>query len=439
MANPEHIKWLLEGVDAWNRRRVRDGFVPDLADAKLNQEFKCAGKLREDGRIPLTSVDFSKANLANVDLVGADLAGAGLSDADLRGAELAIADFTGATFAGANLTRSTLDGADLTSADLTGANLSVSKLWKARLYDPFNPVHHSPSETSLAGELANIGGLLSQIRKLKKHHKGVVLYFRGEPKNNWKLQPSIFRDGLAKFERDMLIDLVSRRPEEFGGMDSALEQWVLARHHGLSTRFVDVTKNPLVGLFYACEKKKENAGILKIFAVPRSLIKPFNSDTISIIANLAKLSRDDQNLLLGKSEFEFVAFISSHKRRYSEAMDRLYQLIQSEKANFTNRIDPRDFYRVFIVEPQQSLERIRAQSAAFIISAFHERFEKEEILKWNNEIPVYAHYDLVIPGNCKDALLEELRLLNITRETLFPGLDASADAVMSFHSDRYSS
>ena len=39
-----------------------------------------------------------------------------------------------------------------------------------------------------------------------------------------------------------------------------------------------------------------------MFAVPRSLIKPFNSDTVRIISNFAKLPRGQQNLLLGKTE-----------------------------------------------------------------------------------------------------------------------------------------
>ena len=79
MANSEHIKWLLEGVKAWNRRRERDDFTPDFSEANLLQEFKNAGKLREDGSIPLSTVDLSKANLSKAYLAGADLAGADLS------------------------------------------------------------------------------------------------------------------------------------------------------------------------------------------------------------------------------------------------------------------------------------------------------------------------------------------------------------------------
>ncbi len=263
----------------------------------------------------------------------------------------------------------------------------------------------------------------------------IVLYFRGEPKCYKKLRPSVMRtphESRGDSEREMLRDLISRQPDEFNRMTSALAQWMLAQHHSLPTRFLDVTKNPLIALFFACEEEDQYNGTLHIFAVPRSLIKPFDSDTVSVIANFAKLSLHEQELLLGRSD------PPNNKHRsqsdYSEAMRRLYQSIRVEKSYFDERIDPRDFYRVFVLEPQQSFERIRTQSGAFIASAFHERFEGDEItLKWNRDIPAYAHFTPTVPSERKCGLLKDLQRLNITRETLFPGLDESARAVKESH------
>ena len=131
-------------------------------------------------------------------------------------------------------------------------------------------------------------------------------------------------------------------------------------------------------------------------------------------------------MLLGEME-------SAMRYDYPSTIRRLYQLIREEKPDFEERIDITDLYRVFVVEPQQSSERIRAQSGAFLASAFQNRFESDEIVRRNARIPVYTHYKLTTPYCCKVGIMQHLQLLNITRETLFPGLDASADAVTDYY------
>ena len=295
-------------------------------------------------------------------------------------------------------------------------------------------------------EIKSIENLLKECRDLQKKHPDDLLYFRGEGCDSWELRPSVMRDfNFRKNESEMLNDLMSRQPEAFSGLTSAFSQWVLAQHYGLKTRLLDITRNPLVALFNACEKcneknkecnEKNKDGRLHIFAVPKEMLKPFNSDTVSIIANFAKLRHAEQNLLLGKreedtDEGEGLGF----EDEQPEVMRRLYHFIRQEKPHFEERIDPRDPLRVFVVEPQQSFARIRAQSGAFIISVFYERFERDEILKWNAGIPVYNHDILTVQDASKEDILNDLRLLNITRESLFPGLDEAAKAVTQRYSE----
>ena len=485
MANPQHIEWLKEGVEAWNKRREATPFAPDLSmvsfaptdplASSLNMAHIPMVELRHlphppDGWIgaSLHGINLSGANLSNAQFSFADLTDANLSNANLMdaifnqaflcranmqharlsntlldqanlvganlvGAILSNASLQGASLTDANLAAATLNGAYLnatwtTRANFVGTNLTdvrylPSELWKAKLF----PENKSPEQYVLESTtVETVETLLQRIKGIKEFYKHdeeeTLLYFRGESQCGWKLRPAVMRhDSLFTAESKMLVELASKRPEDFVGASSALAQWVLAQHHGLPTRFLDVTSNPLVALYHACEVNEPaelKDARLHVFVAPRSLVKPFNSDSVSIISNVAKLSRDDQYELLPEPSF-----------RHPEAMRRLYQQIRIEKPYFDERVEPRDFYRVFIIEPQQSTERIQAQSGAFLASVFHVRFERDEILRWNADTPIYAHYQLTVPSNYKRDILSELSSLNVTREKLFPGLDTSARAI----------
>ena len=271
----------------------------------------------------------------------------------------------------------------------------------------------------------------------------VVLYFRGESREFEELKPSVMRKpkpgqlSLRSVESEMLDDLLTRQPDAFSGFNSALSQWVMAQHHLLNTRLLDITRNPQVALFFASNDHETLNGRLHIFAVPKSIIKPFNSDEVSLIANFAKLPRAEQNLVLGKTdddavddEYPFDAKTLQHgPRLFSNAMEHLHSIIRRERPDYREQIDVRDFYRVLVVEPQQMFDRIRAQSGAFLISAFHERFEQKEILQANPETPIYAHHVLKVAGDGKNAILNDLRSFHVDREVLFPSLDETAKAI----------
>ena len=485
MANPEHLTWFLEGVAKWNARRKQNGFKPDLSHENLT---KALGGVHRADIIGPASTDLRHVNLSGANLKGStlrntDMSGGQLSvaclaradlegsiltgwaiGADLRGTKLNHAtvsdvrvlrsDLTGAEFLRANLRGTTffacvLDSAHLYSTDLTGVNFVRSRPWRARLFWPPSPDHITPTRFD-AKSVLTVNDLLDACRTLKTAYgDDAALYFRGEACSLWELRPSVMRqtdDGCYPFrsaEARMLDDLMTREPEAFRPLDSALGQWVFAQHHGLKTRLLDVTRNPLVALFNACEQHDSEDGKLHVFAVPRSLIRSFNSDAIRVVANFAKLPRNQQNLLLGKTEAELTRDElppdSDHPttglEQFSDVKARLLANIRYERPQFEDKIDLRDLFRVFVVEPQRVFDRLRAQSGAFLMSAFHDRFERDEVLKWNAEIPIYAHHVLRVPcaEEAKAKLLQDLKLLNVTREVLLPSVDESAGAVTKLH------
>ena len=478
--NPSHLALLLNGVSDWNRQRESEDFTPNLMGAEIYEEFLRAGKL-ENGKIPLYFANLRAAilfdaKLQNANLESARLQCSNLSHAKLQGANLQYAqlhcsslnnallmeanllqaDLSGASLQGARLIDTHLVGANLCGADLRDneayptellrANLSRAQPWKAKLFPPSgNKNRMLKALQSKIDSVSEVEDLLTVGKLLAKHYppQDYALYFRGDS-HLWELRPSVQRrdeDTPRIEEGEMLRELIARRPEDFSNMTSALDQWVLARHYGLKTRLLDISRNPLVALFHACadgEEKTEKElanGRLHVFAVPRELVKPFDSDTISVVANFARLRVGEQNMLLGKKEEDVGLEDLATPDKYLSVRLRLNHFIRQEKPYFEDRIDPRDLYRVFVVEPRQSFERIRAQSGAFLISAFQEQFEQDQILNRNEDIPVYDYYPLIVPGKYKKRLLEQLSLLNISREALYPGLEATANAV----NRRYSS
>ena len=133
MANPEHLKILEQGVEAWNKwRKENPSIKPDLRGADLR-------------KISLESANLKEAKLQNAkiqhsSLRFADLSGANLKDCSLAKAQLQMATFNNANLESINFRQANLEGAALIDANLrnaffSGAFLHCAILWNCELQE----------------------------------------------------------------------------------------------------------------------------------------------------------------------------------------------------------------------------------------------------------------------------------------------------------------
>lgn len=311
--------------------------------------------------------------------------------------------------------------------------------------------------------------------------EGTETFYRGHADKDWKLEPSILRTEYGPEKEHLLFrDMVAHEPQSFSECRSALDHLVQMQHYGLPTRLLDVSMNPLVALYFACEEATSDPadGAVYHFAVPEQKVKHYDSDTVSVLANLAKCASQDLYIcvyplpdseeplnfglplsfanLRSKNPYKGVEswvdelwrhillktsssyWEPSYLNSFNEQKEigSLLHQIRGEKPHFQPLIRPYDLVSVFLVKAKYGNQRITNQSGAFLLFGLELYPYQYDDGSWG---PLYAlkgegpkvpaewiKRRLIIPSDKKDTIRKELANLGITDSYIYPGIEQYA-------------
>lgn len=269
-------------------------------------------------------------------------------------------------------------------------------------------------ETIIVNSLSEYTSEVTGIReRMLQDGESETLFFRGQCNSVWDIRPSIFRESLVSVESRIIKTAKSRVPSEFRECTSPFEELTKLQHYGLPTRLLDLTRNPLVALYFACcssEKVVDNEGIemysdgvVYICSGYEESTDSFNS---TVLAKIAQIDFDGETTLK----------------------------LLKDKLGLTEELPAEAFIKILqgsaFVMPSYNNSRIIRQSGAFLITGSINICQDDEDI-WNSVVSKCVRNlneaidvkRIIIPNEIKEVILDELDLFNINESSLFPELE----------------
>lgn len=276
------------------------------------------------------------------------------------------------------------------------------------------------------------------------------LYFRGEPedfKDN-ALVPSIYRsEQLLEVEHEIFREMQRFNEHEFGTDKTAFDKLARMQHYEAPTRLLDLSEDVLSALYFSIASKTNanlcKEGVLYLLEINKDKIKYYDSDAVSVVANLAKSPLSSQNGE-NKSKEKIIRdvkyfFSDLDKFNASKSIQYLLHDIREEKSYFSAKIKPEHLISIFFIKPKLNNNRLHGQKGAFLLYGLNcENFRKPiQIIKYDGDqarinshmnagffMPVVQIKKLLVSCDIK---LDSLAKLGVTTPFIYPEMDKVAN------------
>ena len=268
-------------------------------------------------------------------------------------------------------------------------------------------------------EVVEIDSLENFIREISNVKEDIStpfgirkLYYRGQNDVEYELIPSIgratnsFIDDNWQIAEAPLIEAVQQRfPDTFNERKYPMILLAKLQHYGVDTRLLDMTKNSLVALYFACKGNEDKDGEVFVFeGVSVSAYNPF----VNAIADTYRLASPISNSI---NDFYYRVmkqpYFSSRTFPNWEREKPKYEILENLFVNY-------------FVEVGSVLERQKNQHGCFIL--FHnlcdDGYMRNELKKIEKDSPIIKKR-IIISSSAKKDLINQLKRFGVSKEFLF--------------------
>lgn len=268
-----------------------------------------------------------------------------------------------------------------------------------------------------------------------------LIVFRGEKQDYGAtaLVPLVYRDQYIKYE-----DVIYRESQRFNDAEFSADQGVFdqlsrIQHYTAPTRLIDVSEDLLSSIYFAIAEKEVGTdledAVVYIFEVDKNKIKYYDSDTVTIVSNLAKMPLTNRSDKSKETLLRDARLCWNDVKGFNKKDSAQYLLheIKHEKPQFYNVINPQHLTSIQFVLPKLTNNRIRSQKGAFLLFGMNPNNPEEPIkLLCNGNLnkriknvhhPILKIHKAVLQYSNIVGMQKELLSMGIKKTFIYPEID----------------